>query len=375
MATELTATATHARAEPLGGSVKARVVTYFPWRAVVLPWIVSRLLVLGAMSWPALPGEPRGLHPYRLLALDGQWFRIIALQWYQGDYRPGIGTAYPFFPLYPGIAGGLLKLGAPQLPTFIGISWVAALVAIAGAHRLAVRHLPERAAPSATWFIALAPGAVTMVMGYSDSLYLAGLVWALVLAEDRRWWAAGLAAAVATAARPNGWIALVAVVITVWSARGGGRALVAVVTPPLAFLLAWSTYLWWMTGDPFVFYTAKAAWPEITIVDLISDPLTDFHRPALFHVLWALAFIVPFAMRLRRQPPAWIAVVMLGVLPSLVLGTVGLARYAVLAFPLPFAVADVLTARGKGAVVVGIVACGVGLVALSWLIVARTWLP
>jgi hypothetical protein len=65
----------------------------------------------------------------------------------------------------------------------------------------------------------------------------------------------------------------------------------------------------------------------------------------------------------------------LGVLPSLFLGTVGLARYAVLAFPLPFAVADVLTTRSKVPAVAGIVVCGVGLVALSWLIAARTWLP
>ena len=115
---------------------------------------------------------------------------------------------------------------------------------MAGAYRLAVRHLPATAAPWAPWFLAIAPGAVTMVLGYSDSLYLAGLVWALVLAEDRRWWAAGLLAAVATASRPNGWIALVAVVVTVLVARAGGRALVAVAVPSVAFLVAWCVYLW-----------------------------------------------------------------------------------------------------------------------------------
>ena len=103
------------------------------------------------------------------------------------------------------------------------------MAAIAGAHRLAVRHLPG-APPWAAWFLALAPGAVTMVMGYSDSLYLAGAVWALVLVEDRRWWAAGLLGAVATASRPNGWIAVVAVVVTVLIGRAGG-GLVAVAVP------------------------------------------------------------------------------------------------------------------------------------------------
>ena len=156
--------------------------------------------------------------------LDGQWYRLIVTEWYNGRYHHGVWSAFPFFPLYPTVVGGLIKLGAPQLGALVGVSWIASLAAIAGAHRLAVRHLPKASAPWATWFLTIAPGAVTMVLGYADGLYLAGLVWALVLAEDRRWWAAGVLAAVATAARPNGWIAVVAVAITVWSLRAGWRA-------------------------------------------------------------------------------------------------------------------------------------------------------
>jgi hypothetical protein len=374
VATELTATATHARAGPARGSVQAWMATYLPWRTVVLPWILARILVICGMSWPTSSGATHELRPYRLLILDGQWFKRIATTWYHGPFHPRIGTVFPFFPLYPTLVGGLLKLGAPQLPAFIGISWIAALVAIAGAHRLAVRHLPARAAPWATWFLALAPGAITMVMGYSDSLYLAGLVWAVVLAEDRRWWAAGLTAAVATAARPNGWIAAVAVVFVVGIHRGW-RPLVAVVTPPAAFLIGWCWYLWSLTGDALAFYHAKSAWYEIPIASLLADSWRTSYQPAWFHVLWALTLVVPFVATIRRQPLSWIAVVVLSVVPSLFLGTVGLARYAILAFPLPFAVADVLTARARTFAVAGLAACAAWLVALSWLVAARTWLP
>ena len=141
----------------------------------------------------------------RLIWMDGQWFRLIAIDWYDRPYVDGLWSEYPFFPLFPTLGGAPDEARASRRRwRSPAISWLAALAAMAGAYRLAVRHLPPAAAPWAPWFLAIAPGAVTMVLGYADSLYLAGLVWALVLAEDRRWWAAGLLAAVATASRPNG---------------------------------------------------------------------------------------------------------------------------------------------------------------------------
>jgi hypothetical protein len=371
MATELTASTPHDRANRVS-TIRSWAANTFPWRAVVLPWIVARVVVVGTMM---LPAEPRQIHLQRLILLDGQWFRIIAMKWYDGPYVHGHPSTFPFFPLYPALVGGAWRLGAPLWPTMVGLSWLFALIAMAGAYRLARRHLPATAAPWATWFLVLAPGAITMVMAYSDALYLAGLVWALVLAEDRRWWAAGFVAAIATAARPNGWIAVVALVVTVAVSRAGWRALVAVVAPSTMFLACWCWYLWSVTGDPLVFYDAKSAWQEIRLGDLLDDPFSGRHSAALFHFLFAVAGLVFWALRARRQPPAWAAIVVLGVVPSLQLGLEGVARYAILAFPVPFAVADVLTARGRVAAGAGLVVSGAGLVALAYLVVAKTWLP
>ncbi len=372
MATRVATSPPHATAATGTASLRGWLATYVPLRTVLLPWLAARVIVVVAMR---LPEQPAQLRFGRLILLDGQWFSIIATKWYDGPYVKGLGSAFPFFPLYPTLAGGLIKLGLSPLQALISISWVASLVAIAGAYRLARRHLPPRAAPWATWFVALAPGAVTMVMGYSDSLYLAALVWALVAAENRQWWVAGLLGAVATASRPNGWIAVVALVITVWTARGGWRALTAVVAPSAAFIVGWCWYLWSVTGNPLVFYDAKSAWNEITIGELLADPFAGRNSAALFHVLFALALAVPWVMRVRRQPPAWAALVVLGVLPPLVLGTEGLARYAILAFPMPFAAADVLTSWRRWPAAVGLALSAGGMFALAFLVVRKTWLP
>src|SRR5215218_525739 len=212
MATELRISTPQATAARSAAGMRGWLHEWAPMRTVVLPWIVSRAIVVVAMR---LPVHPVDLRFGRLILLDGQWFEQIATRWYDGPYTPGLWSSYPFFPLYPTIAGGLVQAGASTVVALVSVSWLASLVAIAGAHRLAVRHLPATAAPWATWFLAVGPGAVAMVMGYADSLYLAGAVWAIVLVEDRRWWAAGLVVAVATASRPNGWIAVAAVVATV----------------------------------------------------------------------------------------------------------------------------------------------------------------
>jgi hypothetical protein len=56
----------------------------------------------------------------------------------------------------------------------------------------------------------------------------------------------------------------------------------------------------------------------------------------------AVVLLVPFLLRWRLQPPAWITFVVLTILPSLILGVVGLGRYAVQCFPLAIATGAVL---------------------------------
>jgi hypothetical protein len=351
-------------------TVVERVQALFPWRAVVLPWLVARVLLVPAI---VLPGPGPGMRAGNLLSMDGQWFRLIALDGYDRPYVAGLWSEYPFFPLHPYAAGVLMDAGVPDTVALAGLSWLAALVAYAGAFRLASRHLGPDVAPWAPWFLALAPGAVSMVLGYSDALFLAGLVWALVFAGDARWWAAGAAALVATASRPNGALAVAAVVVVALVARAGWRAVAAVALPSAAFLTAW---MWWLhdaTGDALVFWSAKDAWDELSLAALLSDPFGE--EVGLFHLLCAIALVVPWLLRVRRQPLEWLVVVVGIVGPPLVLGVEGLARYVALAFPMSFAAADVLVRRSRALAAGYLTASAGAAVALGMLVTTRSWVP
>ena len=348
-----------------------RIRAVLPFTAVVLPWIVARLLVVPTMIFRSPHGG--GTYPQWLLVMDGGWFRLIALDWY--DRHDGIGgiSEYPFFPLFPAAGGVLMRLGTPSTVALVGLSWSAALLAMAGARLLAIRHVGDGAGRLTPWVIALAPGGLSLILGYSDAFYLAALIWALVAVDHRRWWLAGVLAAAATASRPNGAIAMIAIVVVALGIRAGWRQLSALVVPSIAFLVAWMVYLDVTTGDPVLFWTAKAGWIEMTLLEFLSDPLQQ--RLALTHIVLLLIFLVPYAMRFRRQPPAWAVVVVLGVLPALALGVVGVARYAVLAFPIPIAFADVLAGRPRWVMVSALSVSAVVLMIFARLVVTKSWVP
>ncbi|MCE9622192.1 MAG: hypothetical protein K8R99_07610 [Actinomycetia bacterium] len=314
-----------------------------------------------------------GVRPAWLLAMDGGWFRAIALDWYDrhGDVG-GIGE-YPFFPLFPSAGGALMRLGLPSTVALAGLAWAAALAAMAGARLLAARHLGDGAARLTPWLIALAPGSLSLILGYADAFYLAAIIWAVVAADQRRWWLAGVLAAAATASRPNGLIAVVAVVMVAIALKASRRQVLALTLPSLAFLAAWMTYLGATTGEPLLFWTAKAEWLETTFFEFVSHPLVQ--RLALFHVIFGAILLAPFLFRIRRQPPAWSAVVFLGVAPALALGVIGTARYAVLAFPLPIVAAQALSERPRWVQVLTLVASAVALMVFSRLVVVRYWVP
>ena len=57
--------------------------------------------------------------------------------------------------------------------------------------------------------------------------------------------------------------------------RSSRMPVVAVAVPSVAFFFGWCAYLDWATGDPFVFWSAKDAWIELSLPSLLADPLED----------------------------------------------------------------------------------------------------
>jgi hypothetical protein len=351
-------------------SAASRIGAIFPLRDVVLPWLVARLIVVPALVLSA-PGDR--FYAGALLSMDGQWFRLIALDGYDRPYVQGSWSEYPFFPLFPWLASIPMRLGVPDTVALAGVAWLASLVAFAGLHRLAVRHLDARAARWSVWVFALAPGALSLVLGYSDAVFLAAMVWALVAADAHRWLIAGLLAMGATASRPNGALVAGVLVVAVLGARAGWRAVLAVTVPSATFLVGWMLFLDAHVGDPLVFWSAKDAWTELTVWDFVTDPLAAW-LPVVHVAIFAVA-AVAYALRVRLQPLAWAALTALVVLPPMVLGVVGLARYVVLAFPVQFALAQVLTSRSRVWVVAYVVASGALLGWFAHMVIAASWVP
>ena len=96
----------------------------------------------------------------------------------------------------------------------------------------------------------------------------------------------------------------------------------------------------------------------------------------MFHVAWFLVALVFYVRRVRHQPPEWLVITVLTVVPALLFGVVGLARYAVLAFPMQIAVADLLSRRAPDWVIWAALGCSaIGLGYFAHAVVADSWLP
>jgi hypothetical protein len=312
-------------------------------RSVFTAWVVSRLIgvgtlmVLGARTARDVPDYSR------LVTWDGNWYRIIATFGYGPPPLEGQWSTWPFFPLFPSLSWLAHQVGSPYTATLLVCSNIAALVALAGVHRLGLAY-SEQAATWAVWLTALFPGSITFVMAYPDSLYLAGLVWAFVLVS-RRPALAGLAALVATASRPNAFLMLLPLAIAVLRGSPERRLarLVAVVAPSAVFLAAWCAWLWHATGNPLVFVQTKGAWLEATLLDLVKAPISN--RYAVLHVVLAVLLALPFITSWRRQPLEWRVLAALSLLPSLGFGSIGLARYSICCFPLAIAAGQAAAKR------------------------------
>lgn len=319
---------------------------------VVAAWTVSRMVAAGAL---VLGGSPTlGNITFGWLnGWDGAWYMRVARHGYSDTANEFGQTNWPFFPLLPALTRSLHTIGMPWSAASVLIANVVFLVALAGMWVLAARHLSTRGAALAVWTLALFPASITFAMGYPSSLFLAASVWAFVFVEDRRDLAAGLCAAAATLARPNGFTIALALAVAVWMrarASVGGepeppqwKAAAAVLAPSLLAFVGWCALLWRWAGEPLVFWSAKAGWDEISLVEFIDDPSwRGASRAAWPHVVFGLSAIVALVLAWRWLRLEWRALAIVSLLPPLLTGIVGFGRYAADCFPVFLAAGFVL---------------------------------
>src|SRR5829696_6137017 len=190
----------------------AGVARLFPWRGVVAPWLLSRVVSIVVLL--AAVNDPS----------RGSRFEQVATRWDGACYldiaRNGYGPVdipfpkWPFFPLLPGLIRAFSEVADDKTAIFV-VNQLLFLVALAGVHRIASRHGGVTVARLATWSLALFPASFVFSMTYPSAIFLAASVWAFALAEDDHDLAAGLVAVGAALVRPNGAVLVIALIVAV----------------------------------------------------------------------------------------------------------------------------------------------------------------
>jgi hypothetical protein len=354
-------------------SVRTRLTRYRAVAAPALIWLTVRLIGLLVLAWDSRAGD----HPLvsRLTRWDGQWLLGIAGGGYSGvplglvDAHGHRGAATPlaFFPGYPATVSVLRFVAGIDLTTAgLVVSLVAGLTLAFGLARLGalVPGGSRWAGLVLVALVAAAPMGVVWTMTYSEGLFCAAAVWALVAVLRREWVAAGWCTALAGLVRPTGFALLGAVglallVVVVRRQDGRLRAVVGAVLASLGAVgylgyVAARTGSWtgWFAlqrrGWNSRFDAGRATWRFTG--EVLASGRSVLAVVTVAVLAGALVLLV-LCVRLRVPWPLW--VYSAGVL-VMDLGSNGLmgskARLLLPAFPLLIPVALGLSRRRPGTV-------------------------
>jgi hypothetical protein len=263
-----------------------------------------------------------------LRSWDGVWMLAIAARGYDrvpltlvdAFGRHTADTAYAFFPGYPAtVAVTALLTGGNLVAAALLVSAVAGMVAAYGLVALAGSLPPEltpggprRVGLLLVALFAAAPMGVVLSMAYTEALFCALAVWALVGALRERWLLAGLCAAAGGLVRPTGSALTLAVVLAalVVAVRARSwRPVVAAVLAPLG-LLGYLAFVGWRTGSPTGWFAIqRTGWGSrfdggASLATFVGRTLTGGHELYDLAVLLALVgSVVLLVVAVRMRVP------------------------------------------------------------------------
>jgi hypothetical protein len=341
-----------------------RSVTDARARAVVPPFVVSRLIVLLSLvvtRQVMRAGDPGRVLPSQarmgLVGWDAAWYRDIA----RGGYDAVQPVGLRFFPFFPGLARMFSWL--PGVDAGFAVVLVANVCALAAGFlvfELVMREGRGLAlARRSVWILYLAPSAFVLVMGYAESTLLIAAIVALIGLRSGKWWIAAAAGVVAGLTRPVGVLLAVPALVEVYGARRALRprdrvgAAASVVAP----LIGGGAYLAWAehrTGD--LFYplrvqqrsTTRGAWidPFRAVWRAAREFGTGDHLSAGIHIVTAVLLVALIVVLWRRWPASFTAYAIAATLVGLSARNLdSLERYSFSTVPFVVAAAD-LTGGG-----------------------------
>ena len=356
-------------------------------RMAVLPWLVGRLVVLGALAVAHEVADRA--HDAAMVARVHQGLLGWDAGWYEAIARGGYGGAghqsLRFFPLVP-----LLTRGLSEVP---GVSIGAALVVVANLSAfgatvavvaLARRETTDRSlARRAAWIMSLAPPAFTFVMGYAEGTLVALAAATMLALRARRWWWASGFGLLAALARPIGVLLVVPALIEVCRPTGGMRwsagsvrarvARIGALSGPVLGFGGYLAYVGARFGDALAPVRVQ---DEGGLRGRVSDPLHTLahdarllvHRQHLgtaLHAPWVVLVLILLVVSLWRWPASYGAFAAAVLVVALTAANLdGFERYALSAFPLVLAAATLTASRRVERAVLALAAGGLALSAL-----------
>lgn len=296
---------------------------------------------------------------------DTGWYLGVAIDGY--SWHPSRATQQQniaFFPVYPMLMRyGSLLLGREVMWTGVLISWLSFFGAMVYLFRFARSRLGDDVAVCGITLLACYPFAIFFSVAYTEALFLLTIVAACYHFERDQLWQAGIWGLVAGLTRPNG--CLLSVVLGLLAIRplwvGGSwrptwpppmgwprlaDRLAAAAAPGVGMLI-FSTYIFFLTGNPLQWAIQNAAWGRVYrgLDDLVSQQANTIGEHGLYQyaatrtidalqlvaVLFVLATVVPVYRRLGL-PYAALILVNLGP-PLMMGGLLSMGRVTSVLFP------------------------------------------
>ncbi len=289
-----------------------------------------------------------------------------------------------FFPLMPRLMyiaaipfGGDVAIGG------LIVAGLAYVFAIMGLIRLVTRDFDETVAQRTVLFISIAPGALFLFAPFTEALFLALTVWAVLAARERRWWLAASMGVLAGLTRIQGAFLLLPLAWEAWTAwrtsRGeGSRAIpdpvsiVAIVAPVVgvaAFVLATGAVLGRTPLDAQDVWGGREFHPPWETVDAALRWVIDHGDPIeAVNLIALVASAVVIVLGIRRLPlsytllaAAQIAILAVRIQPTPLTSTI---RYVEVLFPVFVVIALATGTRRRQLtwVILSVLALG----ALTW---------
>jgi hypothetical protein len=374
----------------------------YPWRDPLQPDHFSLAHYPSGLPHPTYGALDYLTQPWN--RWDTIWYLDIAQRGYV------LYGSSAFLPLYPSLVRCLTPaFGGSALLASLVVSTIAAFGALLALYRLTERLAPRAGAGGYAVLVAASmPLAFFLMSGYTEALFLALAIWAVLAALDGAWWRFAALGALAALTRQQG---LLLALMPVWSGladvlrrpagaplvdrlrRVGAARAAAACAPPAAYALwlvvlhvAWHAPMPWAPLGAVRGWGLRFTWPG-------SDILADFAvfvRPGGAPLGVALAAgldltaigvgLVLLTVAARRFPPALVLYLAVSLLTSLMKVepsglTTSEARYTLALLPLAVLPGAWLARGGPARRLAWVGVCMPAQVLLLMAFVLNVWVP